>query len=252
MATLVMAWHALAIGQPFNGIYGGFNLGVIGTDIKHINSITLLVPNTFNIINSDHIHAANTAFNGGLALGYGFGITRSFILGIEGRWNFENITTDFDGLITESNSQLQIVRESSVKLKNDLSILLKSSAVLGPKTLFYGLVGPQCGSFDIAAKGTYIQNLGFPLIANVEGLSNSKYIKALLLGVGMEHLFSDHFSIGIEYTHSFYRKSIAPDEVGVISNVDEAIATLMDEVHPRINVASLKLTYYICPGNGIS
>jgi len=252
MALLGMTWHTLAMGQPFNGPYGGVNLGVIGTDIKNVNSLTIFLPNAFNIIDGDNKHTAQTGFNGGLALGFGFGVTERFILGIEGRWNIENITTSINGLISETNSQLEIVKEADVKLKNDLSILLKASAVLDPKTIFFGLIGPQWGIFDIASQGNYMQNLGVPIEAKVGGVSKSIHIRGLLLGVGMEHLFSNHCSIGIEYARSFYRKYTAPDvmDATLVPNGVDVTATLMNEIHPSTNVASLKFTYYICPRDG--
>lgn len=246
LATFVMAWHVLVMGNSFSGYYGSVNLGVISTNVEHISSITLFLPGTFNITNSDNVHGAKAAFNGGLAFGFGWEVIPVLILGIEGRWNFDDVDTDFNALVTETNSELRVLREGSVKLKNDWSLLLKVSSLLEPNTLFYGLVGPQWGNFDSDARESYTQNLGVLLTSNIEGTSKSKYLTGLLLGVGMEHLFSEHFSMGIEYAYSFYRKSTAPDEVGILSSpIDGSTGTLMNEVHPRINVGSLKFTYYI-------
>lgn len=201
-ATSVMA-------TPFDGFYAGAGLGGSESnfDMKQTFNLNPAVGGSqiFNITGTNNSDATDNSWLGNINIGYGHVFNQKFFLGVEADANFQNLETDVNRSIQESQSVLSIQAKSRTKLHNALSLTLDPGFVFHQNTLFYGKIGPAWGDFSTKSSVAYSQtiNPGTTLTANPSA-SDSGYESGLLLGLGMEHYVSKALSLKLEYTHINY------------------------------------------------
>lgn len=263
---------AMGATTPFNGFYGNGALGLSSAHMKDDQAINMLViatgistpmPNTFQNLKS---HPSDTIMKGSVSGGFGLGFSKtvknSFLYGLEGRANFENMNASFESLDSDKSPSTTdspgvmatLYRQGQLQLKNDFDLLVKLGVLLHPNTLFYGLIGAAWGNFEVSSDASFSENIGTFLMMNGSLESNeSSYQTGLMFGVGMEYLISHHFSLALEYTHTNYGNldltqiETAPLEVSgrLASHINSATLSFTNKFNAQTDNVSLRVTYYL-------
>lgn len=214
VALLAMLSPSIAMAQFFEGPFVGFNAGISQSQeqITHTVNANLPLNNATNTIINAAIGNGNPAkitdfsFIGGLNLGYTHPLTPCVLVSIDARaylldFKMSHRLTALAPLLTAVADL-----ETKVKMSQQYTALAKIGWLLYPQTQIYGLAGPQFGVFRIHAKGkaSVVPPSGGPTITAFHDESKKTTKWGYLIGLGIEHLITEHSSIGLEYNLANY------------------------------------------------
>jgi len=203
LLSLATTNPVLAHYKAFSGFYGGLNLGLVESIVHDDTNTTLTWPNAFNISITSASKVTNTALRGGVTLGYSTFVTAGWVLGLEGRYNFQNLAIRNNEYIHEVNSMLEIEKHLSVKMDQDFALVGKLGFASCCKFLMYGLLGIDWAKVNLNIDSLYRQNLG-NLISGTLQNASSQYESGLMLGLGVEYYLTKCATIGLEYNYVDY------------------------------------------------
>jgi len=256
---------------PFNGYYGAIDLGVLASQetINHSfiassgpfisGGQTTSVVHSFS--NSDPNKDTDSNITGGIILGYAHSFNLLYlpcwlnipcwIFGVEGRFNLDHVVIQ-DTISLTTGSNALYASETSVTQNLAFSILGKLGFTFCENTLFYGLIGPQWGKFQIQTNS--VVNDAFDsqnLFNEILQLNQMHYDCGILLGLGMERLLTCDLSIGLEYLYVNYGKLDYSSEVVsdfILSGSVNPGGSFINSNHIKMesNYVLLKLAYYFC------
>jgi len=277
--TILLSQASMATNAPFTGLYGSMSFGWMNenVDINQKSKFSVLLP-TAGFIASDP-NSINTIFTtsptiransetGGVAIGFASAFKNVFIFGLEARANIESLNAEYENHghpIETVPLSTRLNADSSIKLKNDYSLLFKLGYVLQPNTLIYGLIGPSWGYFNLYSTTNATSNViigvapgpePLPIFGEISGsvpATDDGYQTGWLAGIGLEYLFWKNASIGLEYTHADYGDLDFPDKTMGVLNVFGSKAhpyptsslSNQAEFNAETNNILLKLNYYI-------
>lgn len=245
---LMLSGSSWAHYKPFTGFYAGLDLGLAQSEVHDDYNTILTWPQAFNITLSSDDKITDTSVVGGVTLGYSALMGRNWVLGVEGRANWQSLNTLNNEDIMEVNSMLHINKHTSVKVDQDFAILAKLGLVSHCKLLMYGLVGADWAKVKLDFDALYQQNLDGLIEGNVRN-DSSQYESGLVLGLGLEYFFTKCSSIGLEYNYIDYGKlefenPMSGDlTVGGIVQVGSFI-TDNNQLHMKNSKVFLKFNYY--------
>lgn len=249
---------------PFHGFYANLGLGYLATNIQdNIRTNAMVVAGGSVPVNDmvdQKLKTFTTGFNGGIGLGYSKPLQQHFVLGIEGRVNFENLDARFNTSYTTLSptdlppSYHLLPTTASVKLSRDYALLPKLGVLLQPKTLIYGLIGPAWGQFRVASATSFdlSANNGGGGLVTAHGdtsfaLSSCK--RGYQAAIGMEQVLTEGLSLALEYVYADYGKLAFPEQLTTSLNivnfpVDSTLLSLNNSFRAQTNNATLRLAYY--------
>lgn len=262
---LLLSSAALATEPSFNGFYGSLDLGMTNSHVKDKQFYEATLPIapgvTIDIKNTANLRTKDNSLTGGVSLGYAKTFNQIFLMGLEGRANFEDLYNAFDRTLeTPANvpnaAIVSIPISTHTELKNDFSLLMKLGILLQPNTLLYGVVGPAWGHFNVDSHASFSENVpGVFTFKSNDSDSESMYSTGLLFGLGMEYLVSEHISFSLEYTHVNYKKLNADNlnniflidfgNTGDFEPLPGSSLQYKNDIQPQTNNIVLGLTYYL-------
>lgn len=225
----VMANGALPVIPPqvnyFDGFYLGVGAGVATavSDWDHVANdavINVIQDQQFMLsyhkrLSFDNLGAVTPA--GNLFLGFGKALKSvpDFYLGIQGSWTyapftmkgalFGEIPNPGDFLTTISN---EVSNHVELTNKYAFALALKLGYLIHPNTMLYLLAGTDWTKIHYITKHRLMaEGISSPKIVDFSTYdSHHKELFGLMPGIGLETMFSDHWSVGLQYTYSFYKK----------------------------------------------
>jgi opacity protein-like surface antigen len=200
---MLLSSSSFASSCPFEGIHAGINAGYTQSSVGESYLRSIFIPGNFNFYVNRSARLTDTIPSGGLALGYSTTLKGCYLLGLEGRANFQDFDTDISTVdfINSDNSLLET--NHTIKLNQDYSLLARLGYVYEAKALFYGLIGANWGHFHIS-NYAYFRQGGGNTIGSLQG-HDSFYQAGLLLGLGMEYLLLPCLGVSFEYNYINYR-----------------------------------------------
>jgi outer membrane immunogenic protein len=169
------------IAYSWNGCYGGVNAGAAWTRIRH----NLSVPGEADFSTSDR----DTSFTGGGQLGCNWQIDPSWVVGVEGDFNYlkasHNTGFAFSGEDTVGNQETKLRWLGTLRARLGYS---------WNRVLLYGTGGLAFG--DVKSSVNAITNDG-----DIFSGSYSKVRFGWAAGAGIEYAFADRWSAKFEYLH---------------------------------------------------
>lgn len=186
--VLASAANAAMDGKHFTGFYVGGHLGY-GSGQSEWASRSVVANNTNNY-KSD---LGTRGVLGGLHVGFGKEFNNKLYLGLEA---FGNLSK------TEGKSRSingVTVTRLSAKRKHEFGAALRPGFVCG-NALLYVKAGIS------SAKWQYRTHLNTDVAANAERGSTSKHRLGFVPGVGVSFMASEHIVVGVEATHTMYKK----------------------------------------------
>jgi opacity protein-like surface antigen len=188
--------------SPFDGFYVGADVGVNQGVFNVNSSAELNIPGVTELIPRQQSYNSTTvAPIGGLTLGYGKTFNRLY-LGLR-------LNGDLSTLQKTSNSHLQEntfgytqTDQTKAKLSNDYGLLFQPGFLLTPRTLIYGLVGPEGSNLSVSNTTSFIAPVGVGVGA-VSSTKRSEVI-GIRAGLGFQQYLAHHISIGAEYDFTSY------------------------------------------------
>lgn len=217
VTLLAILIPSIAMAAFFEGSFVGINAGIAQTkeQISHTMEGVIPLPNgagapptILDIVFTDGNPSKITdmGFIGGLNLGYSYPLTPCVLVGIDARaylLDFK-MTHRFTGVVPLIGGLAEFA--TKVGMTQQYTALAKIGWLLYPQTQVYGLVGPQFGVFHIHVIGDV--QVAFPnggggiTATHDESKTTTKW--GYLLGLGMEHMITEHSSIGLEYNFANY------------------------------------------------
>ena len=249
LLSLLFSSSVFSNNCPFDGVYGGLDIGLTQSALKDNYRTLIQVPTALDLIlTAIPTRVSDVSLTGGLALGYSMVCSGSYLVGLEARANFEDLKTMVDHQHIEANSALIAETTTTAKLDKDFALLAKLGYVFNPNVLLYGLIGADWGDFDITSKAIYTQNIGVQLDAGVQD-SHGYYDTAWVLGLGFEYLFTECASISLEYTYANYGNLKFPATISGLISLDgvPTAGTLFsdnNQLKMYVNSAVLRFNYY--------
>lgn len=249
LSTLLLSSAAFANQGNFSGFYGGVNIGLIQSKLQDQYNTKVTIPNRLTLTLSESPSGVtDTSFMGGITLGYTALCTRMFIIGIEGRANFQGLNTIIDDDHIEEGSLLNVETDTSTKINRDFALLAKLGIAFDPCVALYSLIGIDWGHIEISSNANFRQTLDQFFNASVQA-SQSSYESGLLLGLGMEYLITACTSIGLEYNYVNYNHLDFPGAIsgdlfadGVVRTDASFIDT--NSMKLQTNKVLIKANYY--------
>lgn len=237
----------------FTGFYGSLNLGYLQAQIsKNIgNDIMIMNENeSINFSEETSVKSNIGKLTGGLGLGYSGVLKERFLVGLEGRANFENLTASTSWGHKADLGGLALAENNNVTLNDDFELLLKLGVLMTPKALIYGVVGPSWGYFKTFSDLNLLYQPGGFADTGDPHVKNNDYETGWLTGLGMEYLVTDYLSLSFEYTHADYGDINFPNSTpttiyasGVLLPESSIVDTHTASV--KTNNITLRATYYI-------
>jgi opacity protein-like surface antigen len=180
-----------------------FKAGMGGTIAQYDASqdftdiITPSIPFSINQpVNHD---AQGTQVAGTLGMGYAYQIDALWILGAEFTMGFTGANASFHNS-TNANNIYILNSTSDATLYNDFALVLKPGLVIQQKTQFYALLGTRWGNFHTSTSS----NVSILGETTGESVSASNYVLGFTAGIGVERMFTDHWSLALEYAYTSY------------------------------------------------
>lgn len=246
---LFFSFNTLAAKVPFSGIYGGADLGVSQIQLKKERFAEILLPGTFDTTLMPYqLKLTDISILGGLTLGFTKIVKKKYLVGLEGRFNFEDLNVKSQIHLQENFSSLLIADDYFLKLNQDLALLARLGMVLDQKYLIFGVLGPDWGKFEVSNYFTYTQQNGGTFSGNL--YSQDKAYKAgLLLGLGTEYALLENTTIGMEYHYIFHNKLNFNNPLPSMLTADNLIqvgSSVVEQngLKSKINRFMIKLNYY--------
>lgn len=186
--VLATAANAAVEGKHFTGFYLGGQIGYgSGQSEWSSKSVVAAAPDDFK---SD---LGTRGVLGGLHVGFGKEFNNRLYLGLEA---FGNLSK------TEGKSRTTVGNESkrlSAKRKHEFGAAIRPGFVCG-NALLYVKAGIS------SAKWQYKSHLNSDVAANATHGSTHKHRLGFVPGVGVSFLASEHIVVGVEATHTMYKK----------------------------------------------
>ncbi len=137
---------------------------------------------------------------GYLVEGYALDLDIPYEGGLDVPLDFETAPTHPETATTKTTT---IVTSKRVETKNNYSLRFRTGYLVAPNVLIYGVAGlatqdTKVKSQCFSSAATCYSNVGY------QHQSKSKSMEGLLLGVGTEVMFNDHWSIRLEYNQVDY------------------------------------------------
>jgi opacity protein-like surface antigen len=256
-------WHFMLIGalscfstltsaMPFTGIYMGIHAGGMQTELRHDQITDLGFLEVFNFIFENNHKATTLGGTGGFSLGYASIVMNNFMVGLEGRFNINNIKTNTLLSFGTEDRIVSTFLHSAVNFKKDFNLLLKFGSILDCHTLFYGYIGPQWGKFQIFAGTNFNQASGESgLVKNEVHATSSHYRSGFCYGIGIEHVLWEQLTFALEVNHIDYSTLRFPSKLkGDFSAPDAAFPFIeiasFNTLRFKTTTALLKMTHYFC------
>lgn len=234
---------------PFCGTYAGINIGFSQLQVKEEYATDVLVPNTFDIYFLSHNHpvkVANNSFMGGIKLGTGL-VFKHFFIGLEDKATFNDNDLIFDAQLNVPSGDIFYTAESQVVLNRTFAVLAKLGFIYDDNTLWYALIGPRFGHFEISSAVFFDLPSAGATSREYDRVGQTKC--KMNWGLGLERLLSNQLSLALEYNYTYYGKLNFPSSVAspVFMNgslVPGAQVTARDMFHAKTNTVDLQLNYY--------
>lgn len=210
-AALLSPLSVFSAQQPFTGITGGINVGVIQSQAK-INQVSSLTqpttPPATTVINfGDPLKLSDFSGTVGLELGFASCFSPSITWGVELRanWNDLKANIDIDEVTSTTSPVNTISFHTSAKLNQQYSAIARLGYLLSNCSQLYVLIGPQWGNFKLNSYQNYNQVNG-PAQSVYASLKDEhkNYKAGILVGLGLEQLLNPCTSIGLEYNYADY------------------------------------------------
>jgi opacity protein-like surface antigen len=214
------ATGAIGTTQLYSNIDQPFDVSVPGT------IDTIVFPSEGNVQDSD--------IAGWIGLGYSHQFHNHFVLGAEATAGFTDVETVYQHKMVINAGTF--MSKISTELTNDFALLFKPGYVIG-RTQMYALVGPRWGNFE-SKQATELQDM---IVTD----KSSSYQIGITAGVGIEHLLTNHLSLGLEYAYTSYG---TVDSLETTGNIDvngfPAIFTDHADIETATNNVVAQLTYH--------
>lgn len=138
----------------------------------------------------------------GLALGYDWHFRNKMVLGIEGGASWANLKGNNNSGGATFGGIRGVVQNTSLKAREVFDLSVRIGRVFHQSFLGYGKVGAEWTKWKLSTRTDLLDGNGNAIPA----ASTHKYRTAWLLGLGFEVPVTAHFSMGAEYTYSYYNK----------------------------------------------
>lgn len=233
--------------KPFSGFYGGLDLGLIQSNVHNDQSVTSTFSNVFNFAANTDARITDTAFTGGIILGYSSCMRAGWVAGLEGRANFQNLDTYIHATMSESISTIQAKARPSVNIKQDFAFVGKLGFVHCYRFLMYGLIGADWAKINPSIDACFEDTLNTPMFGAIE-CTHSKYKSGLMLGLGVEYYLTKCTTVGLEYNYVNYGRifndSISGQLIVDDLPLDGSAFSANSCVKMQTNKFMLKFNYY--------
>jgi len=207
----------------FSGFYLGANIGKQVTLTNLNSSLNVIVPGTVNVTLPIDSNENDPSLLLGVSLGYATLLHDLFYIGIEGRFDSEDLSPTEGVIIRDPVGQTKFDANTELSLNWNYILFLKPGFLLSSHTLLYGMLGISLALFTINTTAEYFQNVGFGLHSG--NISNIKRVDKLgiVLGIGVEQYLSKSFSVKLEGDYLHYgtvvkNESFTKPVTGIIAN----------------------------------
>ncbi len=215
---LLNASAAMASGDGFY-VGGSANFSYTDFDFKVRNKV-----NNFTVSETTH----TSDFLGNLFAGYGYTFPNCMYLGLElGSFYLPKIS---DSIYRTGVILTNLNIKDTFQMFNYLTVDVTPGVKFNNCLLVYGRVGSAFSQIEYSQDPTQ----------NTPGFSSNKNVTGLRLGVGADYAISTHWSTGVDYVWTGYRK-YTPDfpNNAIFSNNDPSLKT-------TTNYLGLHLKYNFC------
>lgn len=253
LLSALVPMTSIAALSSFAGPVGSVNLGIIQAQAK-VNQVLeadiVQIITTLDFVSQSGMPTKVTdqSFLGGISLGYGWSVNACSVLGIELRANFDGLEADLNPTLAENTGSLAVPIQTSIKMRQQYGLLAKIGFASDPQTQFYGLLGPQWGTFKTASSATFQWQPALNIYSGSTAASQSKTRCGYLLGLGVEHFVADCLTIAFEYNYANYGSIGFPASTGIItSNGIQPRSSFFSNdgsIHFSTNTTMLRLNYY--------
>ncbi|OJX12242.1 MAG: hypothetical protein BGO77_03585 [Caedibacter sp. 37-49] len=190
-AVLASAANAAMEGKHFTGFYVGGQLGY-GSGKSEWNSRSAVAGENF----ARKTDLGTRGIVGGLHVGFGKEFNNKMYLGLEAFGNLSKTEGKERSLI--GNTRFY----AKAKRKNEFGAALRPGFVCG-NALLYVKAGVSSAKWEY--RSAWSQNA-----VVTERQNTSKHRIAFVPGIGVSMLVSEHVIVGVEATHTIYKKQSAP------------------------------------------
>jgi opacity protein-like surface antigen len=232
-ALLLICAQAASAAHPFQGYYLALGAGGTLEQLSNESAVSANAPGIYINIpgNIDVQDLSGTTL---LGAGYSHHFANHWVVGGE-------IIAEVIGAETSHRSEIVIfgtLVESKFesKLYNDFALLFKAGYVIHEKSQLYALLGPRWGSFET-------QLHTHAAIGDTNDRTRS-YETGVTAGLGLEHLITDHLSIGLEYDYTYYGEIKSPSNAFVINTGLTVPIIDKHEITARTQSMMASLKYY--------
>jgi opacity protein-like surface antigen len=236
VALLVFtAQFAQAAPPPYSGFYASIAGGGTITDFNVDQDFVAMIAGNFEAALPSNINMQGGSATGLIGVGYSYPFQNNFVLGTEvvAEWTNTEIAHKDElfniGLGTVGG-------ELKARLHNDFALLFKAGYVFHHKTQLYVLLGPRYGNFKTSITSNYST-----VSARDE---ESGYQWGVTAGTGLEHLITDHLSLGIEYAYTDYGHIESPHTDSSDGGAPPLIVTNDVDIKASSNTVLAKLSYH--------
>jgi outer membrane immunogenic protein len=241
LSLLFLATSAFASGaymppaKPyFDGFYGGIGMGAVAalSDVKTSHEFTgsLSLSTTKLSDGSRDLDLGKGGFNANIFVGYGKTLNSSYYLGGELFGNY--FTPKATGSYTEKNISniKQHKTYDSVENRYSFGGDLRAGYLVSPHTMLYILFGLDYAKFKVNSETNTIVDT--PENSETFAINNnfSKWKLGYMPGVGIETGLTDHLSIRVQGTYTYFpsfshsnTKDFIIDDSNIKSNTDTKV-----------------------------
>lgn len=158
---------------------------------------------TLEINQSVNHLARGTNIAGVLGLGYTYQLDSLWVIGGEFTAGFTSANTTFHN---NGNTSGGFILNNKVesKLTNDFALVVKPGLVIQQRTQFYALLGARWGNIETKSNSNTEVNFGGSSYRGNGSASASGYILGFTVGLGVERMLNEHWSLGLEYAYTAY------------------------------------------------
>lgn len=205
LAGLLVCAAALSA-QADHSFTGFYLTGALGGTQADFDSTPYLGTAGYDFFLGEY-HIYGTSPSGLIGLSYLYQFNRGLVLGGQVTAGYTSVKTgNLNEVIGSHSSPFDsalIASDLDTELTNDFAILFKPGVVSNKNTLFYALVGPRWGNFKTSLSTDVL--LVSDTQASATGSdSQSGYQLGLTAGLGIQHMLTDHFQVGLEYAYTNY------------------------------------------------
>ena len=239
--------------QAFTGITGGINAGIIQSQVRLGHGGNFITDTDLDF-NYDFGNPRFSDISGtfGLTLGYASCFNPCFTWAIEGRVNFQDLSSSFGYAQYADNGLESFGVNANGSLKTQWAAIAKFGYLFSQCSQVYAFIGPQWAHLKGSVTGSYYnKDATTGEVVTAEGsVSTSNSKAALLVGLGFEQMINPCTSLALEYDYATYGRhnnnngiSSAVFADGAV--IDGAAFNLNGNSHRfSTNSMLLKLTYY--------